>query len=569
MTSKLFSNILLVFIIILSISAFAQGSAQQEYMRAKSFFKQQNFQMAEGIFKRLSTQHDQPFHIHASFYYGLCQYKLNQYDAAKAMYLQIIQKYTNWDQIDEVRYWLIQVYLQQKKYQLAYQQMTKIISFRVKQDAQASLQKAAEEEDDIQQLTRLLDEYPKDQKLAEQIALKIKNLPLDEQDSELLQQLVNNYKLDPSLFPTTNKTSTKRKEIYDIGILLPFHYDEAQQSINTNNFVLQTYNGIRLGAKKLNELDMPVRLHTFDTKRDSATTHSIIASGVLDSLDLIIGPLYPASSSLVIDYSLKHNINILNPLSKNKEVIGNNPFSYLFLSSEQTRAKVITQFAADSLPKNKAYLIYGDKNKDSVLMSHIQLEAKKQGLELLEIVQVNTDNVSAITLDIIQQIKSESITVSEHNTKKYIGPHLIVCVSQEIQAANILTELKKEGSRIPVFISEDWLQLNLITIDQLITINAYLYGVKLSCFSNDELENVKEAYTEAFHILPNFFALTGFEAMYAFGQMLHHYGTNLKGTEQTTSLPLLFEGHIYNQANDNQVLPIVRIKDGEVSLQNP
>lgn len=77
----------------------------------KDHFDGARYSEAMESFKPL-TVYDQenPFPEYASFYYALSAQRLGYASVAKDMLLQIKKLYPNWDQMNEVNYWLSKIY---------------------------------------------------------------------------------------------------------------------------------------------------------------------------------------------------------------------------------------------------------------------------------------------------------------------------------------------------------------------------------------------------------------------------------------------------------------------------
>src|SRR5258708_3975774 len=90
---------------------------KKQFKRAKELFGDENYSAAMEAFRSL-TIYDKanPYPEYASFYYALSAQKLGFNTIAKEMLLQTKNIYPEWDQLDEVNYWLYTIYLDQREY---------------------------------------------------------------------------------------------------------------------------------------------------------------------------------------------------------------------------------------------------------------------------------------------------------------------------------------------------------------------------------------------------------------------------------------------------------------------
>src|SRR5215469_3426265 len=90
---------------------------KKQFKQAKEFFSDENYSAAMDAFRPLTVyDKDNPYPEYASFYYALSAQKLGFYTLAKEMFLQIKTIYPEWDQRDELNYWLFKIYLDQREY---------------------------------------------------------------------------------------------------------------------------------------------------------------------------------------------------------------------------------------------------------------------------------------------------------------------------------------------------------------------------------------------------------------------------------------------------------------------
>src|SRR5690606_21388262 len=300
----------------------------------------------------------------------LAAFKAGQTPLAKDMFLQISQKRPNWENIDEVYYWLATIYFDQKAYDQALKASAKI---KVKKNRENIVEMKTfhlSQINDLEKLKELLQQNPYDAEVAKVLATKISERPASATNAQLLDFLISEFKLDGEKYKANSLKPSEKKDSYQVAVLFPFMTEELNQdrNVRSNQFVLDTYNGIKLAVEELRNQGKNIDLHVYDTKRDSMATVNILRLPEIRTMDLIIGPLYPVPSKLVSDFTYRHKINMLNPLSTNSEVIGGNPMSFLFMPTLETQASAAAAYAADNIAGNKkGVIVYGNSARDSIL----------------------------------------------------------------------------------------------------------------------------------------------------------------------------------------------------------
>ncbi|MFK7951355.1 MAG: tetratricopeptide repeat protein, partial [Ekhidna sp.] len=343
----------------ISISSFAQ-SRQAEYLEAKSQFNLGNYDAAKQAFSSLSE--DQFFGSYSSFYFALSSFKQGDAKQATDMWKQILMKSPNWDQNGEVHYWLANSYLVQKKYYEAFQYADKLSEENRSELLDAHFQKKSN--------AALSEAYalnPNNATIATYLAKSIAKQPYEKRDHQLLAELsekfgvpINGNDLDLPLI---------KKETYSVGVVLPFMFEslEDPQSVLRNTIIFDLYQGMQLAKQDLESKNISIELFPFDTKKSGKETKGIIKNESLKSADVIIGPLYPAPNKEISLFSMENEIAMVNPLSSNSSLIGNNSFSYLMKPSYETQGRMAANFASSTFTKNKKVLIFYETERDSLV----------------------------------------------------------------------------------------------------------------------------------------------------------------------------------------------------------
>ncbi len=77
--------------------------------------------------------------------------------------------------------------------------------------------------------------------------------------------------------------------------MLPFLSNNLtpESGLHDRYFVLDLYEGMKIAQQELLEDSIRIRLHAYDTKRDSLTTRKLLNSLRNAKMDLLVGPLFP------------------------------------------------------------------------------------------------------------------------------------------------------------------------------------------------------------------------------------------------------------------------------------
>lgn len=561
----------LITALLLTLSGFAQSKAdyQQQYLKAKSLFKQERWQEAMEAFRPLTSANRQnAFAEYASFYYGLAALQQNRVTDARAMFRQIQQRYPGWNKQDEVSFWLAKSYFLDNAFRQALAEIQDMRKGQVRQDAEKLARTELSRIPDISLLDQLLQDF-NEPYVAQVLAQKIYQQPLAQQDREKLQSLVDKYKLDEELLQRPEIADSKKKAVYDVAVMLPFLLNEvkAEPGMHERYFILDLYEGMELAQERLEEQGIQIRLNTFDTRRDSLVTRKILNQPELKKMDLIVGPLFPGPSKVATRFAYENNINIVNPLSVNSDYIQNNPYSFLFKPSLETQGRKAAAFAVRNFTDStkRATVVYSYKQRDSIMAHSYQQVLAENGfkvrmVKVKEGLENAVKNVLAPNPDWDESLEDPKFQADS------LG-HIFVATDNKLIVANVISAILSRGDNLPLIGHLDWLRdddmARFISYSQMERLGAYFVAPEFIDYSTENFLKFRETYKEKVNYLPTEYAYVGYELMMYFGKMMERYGNHFQAVadRQPVVPGELCTGFSYLNSNDNQCVPIIQFRD--------
>jgi LysM repeat protein len=180
---------------------------------------------------------------------------------------------------------------------------------------------------------------------------------------------------------------------YNIAVLLPLYYPEnaIRSEIDSSQTVkgkrikrvlrredswiydgtlpfLELYQGILIAADTLRSKGLDVNVHLYDIKEDTIETVRLIESGSLESMDLIIGPVYSRNLSIVADYGARKEIPVVSPVPLwNNSVVTGKPYLFMAIPSLEVSQEAISRKVSEYASSNFVF-IHSDtiRNDESV-----------------------------------------------------------------------------------------------------------------------------------------------------------------------------------------------------------
>ena len=557
----------LIFIAILFLSwnvLVAQTDPGSQFMNGKNLFNLGKYELAMEALKDLTSQPESGYGEYSSFFYALSAYRLDQQFVAKSMFLQILERYPQWNKNEEVHYWLAEIYFSEKNYLQGLEQLEYIKG----KDKTTSLKKYhLQKIGSVDTLQHLLEKNNQDKDIAVILADKISSQPFMLQDRSLLEFLVEDFNLDPEKYNLATSMESQFRDEYNISVLFPFMNENLNPIKHERNtpFLLDLYQGMRVACDSLKSEGITVNLHAFDTKADSLELVKILNNEALGKSDLLVGPLLPKTLNIASEWSFSKRINMVNPLSSNQLVIGNNPYSFLFMPTREDIALKTAEYAVESFANKTAAIYYSPR--DSVAASIYQKRLEMDSFDII-IMEAVPDSVSKTVFNQLTYADEfENLKIKEDS----IG-HIFLASTSEVVISNMISAIEVRRDNVPLLVRDDILKLKSVSYEQLERL-----GVRFISFNSinpdrESFRTFSKDYINRYGKVPTHYVFMGFELIYFFGQRLNEAGTLFQqafNEKDQDYAGVFLNGFNYFEANSNQYIAVMKFKDSVLSIVEP
>ena len=584
---KFFISILFLFV---SNSIFAQSS-YSDFLEIKKLFNQNKY--PELLSQELSFKKSDEFYPYIIFYRAVSYHKINDKNNSLRLLKNLINDFPNWSQIDEVFYWAVRIELEFNNINNALEYFSKIKEKSINESLHIFLDSKIKMINSFSVLKEWNDVYPSNLVVAKYYGRKLLKEYLDE---ETLKEIKNLLEFVPK-----NELFQSEKKTFNIAILLPFMYSSIENNyfIRNNSFILDLYAGINYAFKNFEGNKTNIIINSFDTKRDPDVVREIINSGNLSDIDLIIGPLYGKPIEIVKQFCLENKVLMINPLSNNSLIIQDNNYSLLFQPSLETIAKKAASYASSKFENKNAIIFYENNYQDSLLASTYINHLEEDSFNIIYSKSVSLED-SRLILDSLSSTFEEILNDSVYDTlinvsdiiikdgrgienldtmykyvdRFYIGNdsigHVFVSSKNSLFASNVISAIDIREDTIPVIGFDAWLDYNLISVDQFENLNISMISPSFH-ISEDIIYNQMKSYfinNTGRNISQNF--IYGVELMNMIMRINDNYNNFFQfGIRNEKIIPgVIGSGSFYENFNDNQVVPIIRVINSEITLDN-
>jgi hypothetical protein len=592
--------------LVVTASIYAQN-AEKIFKEGKTLFDQKDYALALVKLAPLTSLDDNSELVsYSSYYYAVSAYHSGDSKTAKNMLLQLNQKFPNWSEKSEVNYWLAQISFEAEDFNNAMQYLDKIKIESYSEDIENLKYYHFSKVAEIEQLKMLLNQYPEEVILANNLLNEILKLDVIDQDIDLINELSNEYDISVSVGFDIIESSPK-KEVYNISLFLPFRYSEDSLALEQiqGTWPMRLYEGAQLGIEKLLAEGINVNLQTYDTKGNGTVTKNILNQPEMSDMDLMIGPVFRGPVQEVSSFSKTNKVNMVNPLSSTSDVIENNPFAFLYYPSNESLALRAAEYTKLNFTENKNAAIFYSGPADKVRADYYKTLIEQDSFQVVIFERVTSANSVFIQqllteeeeLDrdsiVVEEMMAEMDSLREAEVKDWeiyrerdfvydtlkilpdsIG-HIFVASDDRALSASAISGIASRPDSVTInFIgSSRWLSAEQsISFELLENIDATFTGSNLIRYDSEAIADFRTRYEERFKTYPKKGvrfgdAYTGYDIVVTYGRLLHEYGKYFQvGLKRKSKVDgELTEAFDYRLTNDNRYIPILKIRNSQIS----
>jgi len=574
-------RILCVCLLLLAFTGQAQDF-KKLYKNARELFKDGKYNLALEAFKPLMVyDKNNPYTEYASFYYAQCAMQLNYGAVARDMLLTIKRLYPEWDQLNEVNYWLARIYFERGEY---FQGM-RLLS-EVKQEDFIEQQEIARIKryyliriTDPEVLRMMWEDYPNDLEVGKYLARAIALQPTSRQDHALLDSVIARFQFPRENYVGLNGPKPAFRDTYTVSALLPFLAATLEPTPNRkpNQFILDLYEGMRMATDTLFRQGINIRLLAYDTERNPTepevgkeAIRKLLETEELKNTDLIVGPIFREELKPVQEFSEKHWINMINPVSNNAEFIGQNPYGMLFQPSLESLGIRSAELLAHRAKNKHCMILYGSAPKDSVMAAAFYKRAVEQGLSVVWSEKFRRETADRILSILAKPTEFDEFKNPTQFTMKLdsIGS-IFVASDDPLIYTKVISSVEARSDSVLIVGAESWLDNTSVDLGKYEKLHIMFAAPNFTPYGASAFLNFRRAYIRSHGSFPpeymNYTKI-GFEFMMIVGRALKAHGVYFQdGLQLNGPVPgVLTKRFQFSPQRDNIGFPFIYFRNGDL-----
>lgn len=549
-------------------STVAQVDYNKQYFNAKTLFREGKYNLAMESFKPLIPYDPKNnFSEYASFYYALAAYNQGFKAVAKNSLLQLKSTHPKWNKMDEVNFWVGKIHFDDRDYFQGLKVFSTVQDKKIQQDIEgvkfATLSSIA----DAETLKMMHEEYPKDEAIARSLATVLAKDLTNPEDKNFLETLITKFNFKRTDF-IPEAPATYFKDVYSVSVLLPFMVNTLDPSPvpKRNQSVLDLYEGMKQAVDTLDKQGVKLSLRAYDTEWKVDKIKTILKTDELKNTDLILGPFFQDEAKVIQEFSLTNQINTFNPVHNNSELIGNNPFAFLYQPAIETLGKKSGEFLAAYAKKKNCMVFYGASKRDSLLAANFVQVAHQNGLKVIAAHKVPKDG-SKLVFDILTTPTEfdEFRNPTQFTLNKDSLGSIFVASDDALIYAKVVSSIETRRDEIIVLGSERWINQPSIDLGKFQTLPIVLTAPNFNHPQKPATMAFEKKFIRTHGRVPSEYAAMGYELMLILGNQLKKNGVYFQEALAKGPVPgFITEGVNYQQSRSNTLIPFIKFTDGKM-----
>ncbi|WP_291786671.1 ABC transporter substrate-binding protein [Cecembia sp.] len=551
---RTFLLLCLIFVSLLSPSI-AQNPA--DYNRAKTLIGYGNYSEAMDLLRPYMDKNQfGRLSFYATYHFARAAYQNGQYMLTESTLKDLVQQ-DSWGHQDRARYLLALAYFQEGRNIDALELISKISEPNVRgqaHNASYNFLKNASVGFFTGNIRKFNDNKGFMLALKEQME---RQTVMSNEERSIYNELKN---LD---FGNGNKEikSPKNPDVLDIAVLLPFRYSGERdiQSLDPNNFIFEFFQGLDFAANELKKQGKQLNIQTFDTEREVSKVHAILANPFLKQADIIIGPVYPEESDIVMAFAEQYQIPFVNPLSNMNDRFEDLQYAYLFRPSVNSMADGIIDFSRKNFVGRRLAIGYSNASRDQQLAKKIAENSQKLGYTIVRNDPINGRSV----IDFLEQIQLKS-------GDEALADVIIILSDDPNVASPTFGFMESQNINKPVLVMDSWLYFNFANYEMLEQQNFYFVSNNAIDFQKPNLEIFRENFYAEYVAYPSFNSHMGYELMQWVLQNINpKSGFELRKNLDKNGFQngFITYGFDFRRSNFNRYVPMLKLDSGKVVEQ--
>lgn len=327
--------------------------------------------------------------------------------------------------------------------------------------------------------------------------------------------------LSATLNNLTSVFKTGKKEVYNVGIMVPFMLDKNKQAMEEQNPLgrstlyeptrqaLDFYHGVLLALDSLKKAGLNTNLKVFDVTKDSTSYKKVFATNEFKQLDLLIGPF--DWIELTAKAAKENKIPMVIPVACSNKILLDNPFAFKTITTSAVVADEASRFIINNYKDDNIILIDGKGKNDVGVLKSYKKYLNKYYFEKTG----KTDSIRFMASDFLSSATITNILRADKVNVLIVPSNDFAYVSTTLSNLNkFLARSNHKQYKAVVMGTDDWIKWDNIDITHKLRCNVHVPTPTYVDYDTLNTQKVIQSFRSRYLTDPDKYALMGFDLAY-------------------------------------------------------
>ena len=394
---------------------------------------------------------------------------------------------------------------------------------------------------------------------------------------------------EPQEIPECNIRKENALQTYNVVLMVPLYLgnmgsldvskeDVAKAQKSRSLRFLQYYEGFMMAAEKLtNQQGLKLNLTVIDVTENVSTAESALRKIEGKNIDLIIGPFFGKSFTLIEEYARRNGIVTVNPLSTRESIVDDNPNVVKVKPGMSGQILEMANLVKNNYRDANVFIINHESNADSLFLNALEMQLNQavngevtvSGEEILQFARSESQRkemgeklVATVTIEgqvystgdmhlndnvvLSNPVRRYTYSSGNMNTLKSqlsgVRDNVVIAYGDDhVFATQMLNTLKKSTDKYDITLVSlsDWSKYEKLLVEDLLDMNAIYFSDFFVDYDDELVKDFVVKFRSKYKTEPQEYAFEGYDLGCYFLTALMRYGTDMVGCLPYFEMPLL------------------------------
>ena len=284
---------------------------------------------------------------------------------------------------------------------------------------------------------------------------------------------------------------------------------------------IQFYEGFMMALDSLKKLGLNAEVYVYSVDDDINKTKQLIQNPDLKQMDLIVGPVYSSSFTIMANFARQHNIHIVNPFTNRSEIIRDNPYVFKITPSLGQQFNTLVKYLNRSHSRSQIFIAkhnpYRDEIDFNLLRSALNRDLDSRHAPFTELYhEIVYSRDSAYTFLHKASADYENVVITFSDDKVFI--------------LDFMRELNELRDTFPITVIgiPEWKKIDFLELEYLDNLKTQILSDAWVDYNSPWVRQFVRSYRRIYQTEPQDYAFRGYDIAWYFLSALMKYGARFE-----------------------------------------